>query len=371
MFSTAAIDGDKLDEREVLLTTTTLIMAGVESLGGFMAMFGLNLADHDEARRAVAANPGLLPDAIEESLRFNTSAQRFRRRLQKDVTLHGQTMKAGDFVCLAYGSGNRDERQYPDPDTYDIYRKPRDHLGFGGGVHACLGTQVARLATRIAFEEFHKVGAGLSPRPQRTQVDALLHLPQSARTRDGRMSADRNRQPVPGTTIFDGVQAQRGYALNKMSYSFNEAANRAAFLADEDAYCARFGLDAGQREAVRRRDVLALIEAGGNVYYLAKLAGIFRPGHAGHRRAADRHDQGSLQGQAGRVGPGRETWQDACDIVGTITTSHVPADRRRHRPRHCRRIPIGSRSSTASRRCTTGWPKPGPMWPSSFTTTTA
>jgi len=156
-FALAEIDGDRLDDREVLLTTTTLIMAGVESMGGFMMMFAYNLATYGEARAAVVANPALLPDAIEESLRFNTSAQRFRRRLMKDVELHGQTMKQGDFVCLAYGSGNRDERQYPNPDVYDITRKPRGHLGFGGGVHACLGTAIARLAVKIAFEEFHKV----------------------------------------------------------------------------------------------------------------------------------------------------------------------------------------------------------------------
>ena len=156
-FSMAEIDGDRLDEREVLLTTTTLIMAGIESLGGFMTMFALNLADHADARRAVVADPALLPDAVEESLRFNTSAQRFRRCLQKDVELHGEVMRAGDFVYLAYGSGNRDERQFPNPDVYDIRRKPRGHLGFGGGVHACLGTSIARLAVKIAFEELHRV----------------------------------------------------------------------------------------------------------------------------------------------------------------------------------------------------------------------
>ncbi len=156
-FSMAEIDGDRLDEREVLLTTTTLIMAGIESLGGFMTMFALNLADHADARRAVVVDPALLPDAVEESLRFNTSAQRFRRCLQKDVELHGEVMRAGDFVCLAYGSGNRDERQFPNPDVYDIRRKPRGHLGFGGGVHACLGTSIARLAVKIAFEELHRV----------------------------------------------------------------------------------------------------------------------------------------------------------------------------------------------------------------------
>ena len=156
-FSMAEIDGDRLDEREVLLTTTTLIMAGVESLAGFMSMFIYNLADHPEARRQCVANPSLLPDAMEESLRYNTSAQRFRRCLQKDLELHGQKMKAGDFVCLAYGAGNRDERQFPNADVYDIGRKPRGHLGFGGGVHACLGTMIARLAVKTAMEEFHKI----------------------------------------------------------------------------------------------------------------------------------------------------------------------------------------------------------------------
>jgi cytochrome P450 len=153
-FCLAEIDGERLTEREVLLTTTTLIMAGVESLGGFTVMFGLNMADFAAARREIVADPALLPDAIEESLRYNTSGQRFRRSLMRDVSLHGQTMKAGDFVCLAYGAANRDERQFPDPDRYDIRRKPRTHLGFGGGVHACLGSMVARMAVRITFEEF-------------------------------------------------------------------------------------------------------------------------------------------------------------------------------------------------------------------------
>jgi protocatechuate 4,5-dioxygenase, alpha chain len=80
---------------------------------------------------------------------------------------------------------------------------------------------------------------------------------------------------IPGTPIFDGAQAQKGYALNKMCYSFNSAENREAFKRDEAAYCARYGLDAAQRSAIRNRNVLELIAAGGNVYYLAKFAGIF------------------------------------------------------------------------------------------------
>ena len=81
--------------------------------------------------------------------------------------------------------------------------------------------------------------------------------------------------PIPGTVIFDGAEAQKAYALNKMCYSFNSAENRAAFLRDEEGYCRRYGLTPEQRDAVRRRDVLALVHLGGNVYYLAKLAGIF------------------------------------------------------------------------------------------------
>jgi protocatechuate 4,5-dioxygenase, alpha chain len=83
------------------------------------------------------------------------------------------------------------------------------------------------------------------------------------------------KQDIPGTIMFDGEQAQKGLALNRMCYSFNSADNRAAFLKDEEAYCRKFGLTDEQRAAVKSRSVLGMIAAGGNVYYLAKLAGIF------------------------------------------------------------------------------------------------
>ncbi|MBI5258650.1 MAG: protocatechuate 4,5-dioxygenase subunit alpha [Burkholderiales bacterium] len=89
------------------------------------------------------------------------------------------------------------------------------------------------------------------------------------------MGASAVKPSIPGTTIFDGEQARKGYALNKMCYSFNDAANRAAFLQDEEGYCQRYGLNPQQREAIRNRNVLQLIAAGGNAYYLAKFAGIF------------------------------------------------------------------------------------------------
>src|SRR2546422_620558 len=81
----AEIDGDRLSEREIVLTTTTFVMAGVESLSSFMSMFALNLHDYPEARRRVVADPSLIEPAIEESLRFNTSAQRFKRTVTREI----------------------------------------------------------------------------------------------------------------------------------------------------------------------------------------------------------------------------------------------------------------------------------------------
>lgn len=83
------------------------------------------------------------------------------------------------------------------------------------------------------------------------------------------------KRAIPGTLVFDGDAAQHGYAINAMCYSFNNANNRKAFSADEEAYMDRFRLTEEQRASVRNRDVLAMLSAGGNVYYLAKLAGIF------------------------------------------------------------------------------------------------
>ena len=80
---------------------------------------------------------------------------------------------------------------------------------------------------------------------------------------------------IPGTTIFDGALALKGYALNKMCFSFNDAANREAFRQDEESYCRKFNLTDEQRHAIKSRNVLQLLEAGGNIYYLAKWAGIF------------------------------------------------------------------------------------------------
>ena len=150
----AEIDGDRLTEREVVLTTATFVMAGVESLSSFMSVFALNLHDYPDARRRLVSDPALIAPAIEESLRFNTSAQRFKRTVMRKIELHGETLESGDKVVLAFGSGNRDGRKFPDPDNFDIDRRPLGHLGFGSGKHFCLGSQMARLVTEISMRRF-------------------------------------------------------------------------------------------------------------------------------------------------------------------------------------------------------------------------
>lgn len=95
-----------------------------------------------------------------------------------------------------------------------------------------------------------------------------------------------NPPPIPGTTLFDGRQAMKGYALNRMCFSFNAAAHREAFRRDEAAYCTAYGLDEVQCRAIRERDVPGLIAAGGNIYYLAKFAGLL---------GLDVQDLGALQ----------------------------------------------------------------------------
>lgn len=86
---------------------------------------------------------------------------------------------------------------------------------------------------------------------------------------------DHDYDKIPGTYVFDGRRSVSGYLLNKMCMSFNSAENREAFVRDEEAYCAKYGLTDEQRVAVQERDVLRLVQLGGNIYYLAKFAGIF------------------------------------------------------------------------------------------------
>ena len=127
----AEIDGDRLSEREIVLTTATFVMAGVESLSSFMSMFALNLHDYPGCPPPHCREiPALMAPAIEESLRFNTSAQRFKRTVMREAACTDRSSRSATRWRSPSGSGNRDWRKFRNPDVYDIDRRPQGHLGF-------------------------------------------------------------------------------------------------------------------------------------------------------------------------------------------------------------------------------------------------
>ena len=150
-------DGDMrpLDDQEVLDFVGLLAGAGVETVSRFMGWAGYHLAEHPDQLAQLAKDHSLIPGAIEEILRFEAPSPVQGRVLMKPVTLYGNTLQPGTKILLLTASACRDERQYKDPDTFDIHRNPK-HVAFGQGVHFCLGAALARLEARVALEELLK-----------------------------------------------------------------------------------------------------------------------------------------------------------------------------------------------------------------------
>ncbi len=130
-----------------------LFLGGVESTAGLTGNLFKLLAENPDQRELLQRDPTLIPDAVEEALRLITPLQLTARNTSREVTVHGVTIPQGGRVVLIPGAANRDERQFPDPDRFDITRGRSRHLGFGEGVHGCLGAPLARLEARIALEE--------------------------------------------------------------------------------------------------------------------------------------------------------------------------------------------------------------------------
>ncbi|MGH7286720.1 MAG: cytochrome P450 [Myxococcota bacterium] len=149
----AKLDGAELTQEELLGFCFVLVVAGNDTTTNLIANGAVLLAEHPDQRRLLAHDPSLLPDAIEEMLRYEAPAQALPRRLTRDATLHGQTLREGEQLFLLWGSANRDEREFEDADRFDVRRRIKRHLGFGQGVHFCLGKSLARLEARVAFEE--------------------------------------------------------------------------------------------------------------------------------------------------------------------------------------------------------------------------
>lgn len=142
-----------LTKEEVLVFTNLLATAGNETTNRLIGWTGKLLSDHPDQRRALVADPAGIPDAIEEILRYEPPAPHIARYVDRDVELHGQIVPAGNAILLLVGAANRDDRRFPDGDSFDIRRRIGHHLTFAYGAHFCLGAALARLEGRIALEE--------------------------------------------------------------------------------------------------------------------------------------------------------------------------------------------------------------------------
>jgi len=142
-----------MDRKQTVGTLILLAIAGNETTTKLIGNMAYRLWQHPEQRALLLQDPALIGNAVEETLRYDGSSQIIVRRAGKDVTLRGKTIPAGARVGLCIISANRDPEKYPDPDRYDIRRGARDHMAFGMGIHACLGSALARLEARVVFEE--------------------------------------------------------------------------------------------------------------------------------------------------------------------------------------------------------------------------
>jgi cytochrome P450 len=143
----------RLTRQEVLSYVNLLAAAGNETTTRLIGWTGKVLADHPDQRRQLVEQPGLVPNAIEEVLRFESPSPVQARYVTHDVEHHGQTVPEGSAILLLTASANRDERKFEDGDTFDIHRDIDRQLAFGYGIHFCLGSALARLEGRIALEE--------------------------------------------------------------------------------------------------------------------------------------------------------------------------------------------------------------------------
>jgi cholest-4-en-3-one 26-monooxygenase len=149
----ADVDGETLQEHEIVMGFFLLLAAGNDSTRATFASGMRALLEDPEQRQLVLDDPALVPSLVEEALRMFPAFAHFARTATRDTELGGRPIREGDKVVMWYVSSNRDETRYDDPDRFDVTRNP-EHQAFGaGGRHFCLGTALARLELRILFEE--------------------------------------------------------------------------------------------------------------------------------------------------------------------------------------------------------------------------
>lgn len=148
----AEVDGDKLDDDEIIFESLLLLIGGDETTRQVTAGGMEQLLQHPAQKARLLAEPGLLPSAVEEMLRWVSPIKNMARTTTVDVELEGVTLRADTKVVLLYESANFDDQHFADPDRFDIERSPNDHLAFGFGTHFCLGASLARLELQTMFE---------------------------------------------------------------------------------------------------------------------------------------------------------------------------------------------------------------------------
>jgi cytochrome P450 len=146
-------EGQRLSVEQVVVTTMTFFTAGFESTNNLFTNLTYALSLHPSVYDEVRAQPALIPAFVEEGMRWDAAAQGFVRTPTVDILLHGKVIPAGSQALLHIGSANRDEREFPDADRFDVHRKGQRHLGMGQGVHFCVGAPLGRVMAQYLFEE--------------------------------------------------------------------------------------------------------------------------------------------------------------------------------------------------------------------------
>ena len=179
----AEAEGDRLTEAELLTLCVTLLTAGHETTTNLIGNGMLTLLRHPDQLRRLREDPGLMPAAVEEVLRFESPLQRNPRRVVRDVELGGKLLRRGDLVLQILGAANRDPAQFDQPDRFDIARQGNRHVAFGFGIHFCVGAPLARLEAPIAigsmvrrFPALALAGAGVTWQ-EHGLLRALTELP--------------------------------------------------------------------------------------------------------------------------------------------------------------------------------------------------
>ncbi len=163
----AEIEGQRLSQNDLVGFFSLLLLAGHETTTNLIGNTALCLIDHPDQADRLKSNPALRPSAIEEVLRYRTPVQMMFRVARREVQIAGQKIPAGAMLMAVIGAANRDPRQFPDADRFDMTRDPNAHIAFGHGIHSCIGAPLARLEGRIA-------------------LDDLLELPRLAHAEDSR-----------------------------------------------------------------------------------------------------------------------------------------------------------------------------------------